>query len=212
MPLITSASLYEQLFPLTTVMKQRVVENFSADALDTNRWTTVNNNGSNTFAMSDESDGGFKITTGATSGNHGAITFNQKRQYSPTAAVCIGIMKFDNSTNTAQLGLANVADNILTGTDQSTCRFSGISNAINLTTGDASTYSATNSSVTSDTSYHSIKIENGSSDIKLTLDGSLQVTKTTNRPTAKQQPFFAVRTGENVANDANIRYIEAYNV
>jgi hypothetical protein len=29
----TVASLYEQLFPLTTVMKQRVVETFSGDCI-----------------------------------------------------------------------------------------------------------------------------------------------------------------------------------
>ena len=56
-------SIYNQLNPLNEIAKQRMVETFSGDALDTDRWNTVNVSGTNTFAMSDSVYGGFKITT-----------------------------------------------------------------------------------------------------------------------------------------------------
>ena len=49
------------------------------------RWTANNVTGTNIFAMSDSVDGGFQITTGGGNGDHGTITFNDIRQYAPTA-------------------------------------------------------------------------------------------------------------------------------
>ena len=56
-------SLYEQLYPLTTVAGQHFVEDFSGNTLDTFRWGKDTDDG--TVAMSDSVNGGVILTTGA---------------------------------------------------------------------------------------------------------------------------------------------------
>lgn len=205
---VTSESLYEQLFPLSTVMKQRVVENFSGDALDTDRWTTNNHNGTNTFTMDDSTDGGFKITTAGADGNAGSINFNNKRQYSPTGSTILSSVKLSStSTLNAQAGLVNVVGNVTTS---QVATFRTSSSYFALFTAGGS-FSATDSSISKDTNYHTHKIECGSSDVKYTIDGSLEITKTTNRPTVKLQPYFFTRADTASAKTGHINYLEAYN-
>ena len=55
-------SIYDQLNASGTVAKQRVVETFSGDALDTDRWNENESNGTNTFGMADSVDGGYTMT------------------------------------------------------------------------------------------------------------------------------------------------------
>ncbi len=74
-----SSLLYERLSALTQVMGQRVVETFSGNAIDSDRWTEQSYAGSPTFAMDDASDGGFKINTGTSSNARGEINFNGKK-------------------------------------------------------------------------------------------------------------------------------------
>ena len=52
------------------------------------------------------------------------------------------------------------------------------------------------------------KVECGSANIKLSVDGVLEVTKTTNSPSAKLQPKFSVYGN---TKTASVRYMEAYN-
>ena len=56
-------SLYEQLYPLTTVAGQHFVEDFSGNSLDSKRWGKDTDDG--TVAMSDSVNGGVILTTGA---------------------------------------------------------------------------------------------------------------------------------------------------
>ena len=56
-------SIYDQLNASGTVAKQRMVETFTGDALDTDRWNTTNVTGTGTFAMNDSVDGGFSISS-----------------------------------------------------------------------------------------------------------------------------------------------------
>ena len=108
----TVASLYEQLFPLTTVMKQRVVENFSGDAPDVDRWGFGNQDGTtgNLASMADSVDGGLKLTCGTSAGgqslwmsfmtgtsltgsDNGTVTTIPFKPYSSTGAVMISVWK-----------------------------------------------------------------------------------------------------------------------
>ena len=61
------------------------------------------------------------------------------------------------------------------------------------------------------TPMNSIKLEFGASNIKMYIDGVLDVTKTTNRPGAALQPSFDVLTRDSSTNGSLTRYIEAYN-
>jgi len=206
----TSASLYEQLFALTTVMKQRVVDNFSGDSIN-ERWTQDTGSGSPTYAMDDAVDGGFKITTGATDGYWGAIHFNDIRQYAHDGSVVIVVMQSttSGSFNQTESGLSDVMN---TGsTDCIKLRNMFQSTNYDLFTGDGSTSSKTESSITNDTSWHVHKGELDASNAYHTIDGTLETTKTTNLPDGKMEPYFFQKTNTNSGRTGNIRYLEAYN-
>jgi hypothetical protein len=195
--------------PLTTVRKQHFWEWFSGDTLNS-RWTTTNIVGTNSYAMNDSTNGGFKITSGANNGDVGGINFNNKRQFAHDGSVHISIWKKVATSSRIMSGLKN------SGTDQVQTEFAICYDGENgtwkiLTTGDASSNSSTVSSVAEDTSFHNYKIETSSSNIVLDIDGVTEVTKTTNRPTVKLQPVFQTRTLTSATKEGLIRYCEAYN-
>jgi len=68
-------SLYEQLYPLTTIAGQRFVDDFSGDAVDVKRWGfggwVVADGVGNSAVMSDEINGGLLLTTSGTGTNSG---------------------------------------------------------------------------------------------------------------------------------------------
>ena len=85
------------------ILRQRLVETFSRDTLDTDRWSTGRdsyNSGIPTFAMSDEIDGGFKVTAQASidnsSGGIGSASSwagNNIRQFAHNGSVYIDVFK-----------------------------------------------------------------------------------------------------------------------
>jgi len=76
--------MYESFNDLTTVNKQHMVEWFSGNALNTDRWQLQNNTALPTVAMQDSINGGLLMTnTGAGSG--GSLVFNGIKQYGKTA-------------------------------------------------------------------------------------------------------------------------------
>ena len=204
-----SSSLYERLSPLTQVMGQRVVDTFSG-ALLNERWTTQNLVGTNTFAMADEIDGGFKITTGTAGSDNGQMAFNNKRQYDPTDCVLIGVVKKTSASATrTRFGYGNTAFNI--GTDVAYLEASTQQTNFGLQTANGS-ISFTASSVALDENWHTHKIEGRSGDTQLTIDGVLEVTKTTDRPTLKCQPtLYVLDLATSSAKEGQIRYLEIYN-
>ena len=203
-PASTFDSIYQAKQALSVVQKQRFVEWFSGDALDS-IWTKT---GSGTVAMDDAIDGGLKITTA--SGSTDIITFNDIRQYDFDAAVLIAIMKMGG--NSSQFGVAGFAADVSNSheatigmnTDQSTSFFLLKTRA----TGSA-TY--TNSSVSLDTNFHAFKVENKASSVDGIIAGVVEATNTTNLPTSKQQPVFDVGDRATGGKNASIRYLEAYN-
>ena len=84
-------SIYDQLNAYGTVAKQRVVETFSGDALDTDRWDQSNTNG--TQAMADSIDGGLLMSTTSSGSSISYIDFADKKQFSNTGSVMIAVMK-----------------------------------------------------------------------------------------------------------------------
>ena len=205
-------SLYEQLNPLTTVTGQHFVEDFSGDTLDTFRWTFADINGSNTSEMGDSIDGGYQITTAGADGNSGIISFNDVRPFDPTGNVLISIFKKNIELSAAIGGLVSVDSFLHPTTECAVVRNGSTSTKIALLTGDASTTTATDSSIDDSITFHIFKVECNSTNVKQTIDGVLEIVKTTNKPTVKLQPFFGVqkRSGAG-AVVYNQTYCEAWN-
>jgi len=206
----TSASLYEQLFALSTVMKQRFVENFSGDTLN-ERWTTRILRTAATFAMNDVVDGGFRITVGAGATNEGSIDFNGIHQFSNTGAVMITVAQHSSGSGvTIPCGWCNDEVIVIDTGRTDFANFESQGATWRNFTADASTASATSGSISDTAStWFVFKSELGASDHKTTIDGVLDITKTTNLPTVKLQPQLAVGNVANMTLD--LRYCEAYN-
>lgn len=205
---MTSESIYQHLFALTTIMKQRVVDNFDADSLN-ERWREKDVVGTGTFAMDDSVDGGFKITTGNTLGDTSGIDFNDIRQYSPTASIMIAVWSADNITSgLAESGLHNVlsAGNFITARLDETFAF------YYLRTHDGTAGTNTFSDIADDTVFHNHKLEKTSSNAKLFIDGVLKATKTDRLPTAKLQPAFRRQNTSVAPTSMKIRFAEAFSV
>ena len=191
--------------------KQHFIEWFSGKQLPA-YWTEKNHIGTGTFAMVDSVDGGFSIDSGATSTHNSSINFNNKRQYSYNGSVIIGVWK---RVDTTMIGAFGGISDATVGADPTVefTRFSNDSAVTNiyLRSADASTASNTESDIPNDQEWHNGKIEFGSSDIKGTLDGVLKITKTTNLPTVKLQPYVWSYTRTAAAAETRIRYMECYN-
>tara|TARA_B110000495_G_scaffold165975_1_gene151931 strand:+ start:17 stop:1315 length:1299 start_codon:yes stop_codon:yes gene_type:complete len=199
--------IYNGTTTLSNVFTQRVVENFSGSALDTDRWN-VTTTGNGTATMEDD---GLKLTSdsGATGGT--MINFNNIRQYSQTGSVCINVCK-RTSTSNAQM-LSGFTDTTGLASDYVAIKDYTSNTYKQLSTANNGTATHANSSVAIDASYHTHKIECLSSSVVLYIDGVSEVTNTTNLPNVKMQPFFYAGETAGVASakSAHIRYMEAYN-
>jgi len=205
-------SIYDQLNAHGTIAKQRVVENFSGDALDTDRWATVKSgSGTPTYDMSDSIDGGLSIKTSSTTSTQGNITFNDIRPFSPSGSVFIAVIKQTSTSNT-RLTAGLVGSSIASGVNVSRLQGDTVLDTY-YRLQNQNTGSATNTSSTTavDTSFHVHKIEEKSGSIDYSVDGSVAVTSTENLPIVQQQPYIGVFTRDTTESEINITYCEAYN-
>lgn len=203
----TSASLYEQLFPLTTVMGQRVVENFSGDTLN-ERWT-VTTTGSATVAMSDTVNGGVALTS-TTTGEQAHAHFNSIHQFSSTASVFLAVVTHDIVTALRsdfgfQEGITLDASFAFVSAD------TDISTNYRVRTDDGTTTTATTTTLAYDTSAHIHKLELTASSFDFTSDNTLALSKTTNLPDSGQQPRLFNQSKTATTKVMNVRYVEIYN-
>lgn len=204
-------SVYEMFQELTTVSRQHFWDWFDGDSLN-NRWVTESFGGTGTFGMVDEIDGGFSIGTPAADGAVTAIHFGDKRPFSPTSSVVIFVSKvLSTSLYVSQVGFGN--DLTAPWNNQQATLESELSQAkFRLKTANTS-QTITNTSVNVDLSFHSSKIECGAANIKLTLDGVLELTVTSTRPTLKLQPIIMTGSAGGAAVKTVVcRYIEAFNI
>ena len=206
-------SIYDQLNAYGTVAKQRFVETFSGSALDTDRWTANNVAGTNTFAMVDGSDDGFKITTQAVSSAHGSITFDNIRQYAHNGSECIGVLKRNTGSVRSYMGLSNNANATSTAfqmaivEDRTALANKGVSSS----NGSSFTNTASSPAIPIDTAWTGYKLALDGTDIKLYINGVLGVTKSTTNPTVNMQPIVGARNEASTAGETQVRYLEAYN-
>jgi hypothetical protein len=211
----TVASLYEQLFPLTTVMKQRVVETFSGDSLNTDRWTLEQLvGGDSTLVISDTVDGGAIFTNQTTSNRASSFHFNNIRQYAYNGSVFIWVAQRSSATS---LGIfLDIGLNGTTGQSSTNSivfrQYDDGSSFVGALSKDATTESTTDTDVATNSNMQVLKCAVDASNAIYSINGVTKVTKTTNLPTAKMQPKIRM---DNVTDTGlrtvNIRYMEAYN-
>jgi len=199
--------MYESFNDLTTVNKQHMVEWFTGNALNTDRWNETTTFGSATFAMNDSVDGGFRIST---SGNgEGMINFNNKRNFSETGCVAIWTARDVQTTSySGYYGLANGITGNNADMGQLAVIFnSSMNDVIGLRTGNT-TKGNTYASDSTDTDWHVYKIEMKSSSAEWSIDGVAQTTRTSTLPTLALQPVAGIYgNGKSI----DLRYCEAYN-
>jgi hypothetical protein len=204
---------------ITTInenMKQRVVENFSGDALD-ERWTVTIQTSTFTAPMSDSVDGGCVLTTGTGTNHGGSIQFNDIRQYAHDGSVFICVSKVSDISNIHQTprGFSSGIRGDSAGNDISVWSASTVSSQSNFflrTANGAGAQSESASTVSKDTSWHSFKIENKASSVEGQIDGLTIITHSTNLPTVKMQPLVGIQNGSSGSSVTHsVRYVECYN-
>ena len=209
-------SIYDQLNAYGTVAKQRFVETFSGSALDTDRWhlTTTGDGAAN---MSDEVDGGLKITSDSGATGNAMISFNVKCQYNPLGSVCIFTAKRTAGTTASQI-LGGFSSNNATNEDVLAMKdYSGTIKK-QLATSNNGQWTTTDTTVDVDTEWHNFKLSTvGGTNATLSVDGLTEVTHTVSGikvPNVKLQPFFfagdATGTSPYISH-GQISYMEAYN-
>ena len=210
---MTFSSVYEMTNPLTVVRKQHFWDWFSGDSLNA-RWTQTQVDVPASFTMMDGVDEGFKITADGGANNEGMINFNNKRQYEETGSVSIGVVKATDIVSVnSYSGMSGHITGVSAGNgylvDSSLLWVNSNNTNFALITGHATVSNSTEGSVALNTNWQSIKIENGASDTKLSINGVLDVTKdSTYKPTIPMQPVTgAFGNGKSI----QVRYCEAYN-
>ena len=194
--------------------KQHFIEWFSGSAIDTTRWTNTTQSGSGmSVVMNDLVDGGVRATSTGSGSNWGQLNFNNKRPFSKTGSVFIGVCKRIGGTGVALIDFGMFGDNLNGNAKQAVMRDYDNNTYKVLLTGAATASSETDSDIVTDFSVHSYKIEcTATPDVDLYIDGVLKVTKTTDLPNLDLQPGFK-NFAQNSSGNAvcDISYIEAYN-
>lgn len=204
-------SIYDQLNASGTIAKQRMVETFSGDALDTDRWELTQIVATCTATMADSVDGGLLFQTDSGSGSPSAsLTFNNKRHYNATGFKFISICK----KNDDNLGIkGGMGSSTSVNPDHHAFMIEGtLASYKTLATKDGSTGSETASSIALSQNVFEYDIEGTAADVKLGINGNIEVTKTTNRPSDPLQPYLYIQSRTTAAvKDYNVRYVEAFN-
>jgi hypothetical protein len=206
-------SMYESRSDLTTLQKQHVVEWFSGKELDTDRWNIVHSAGNDSNSpnvMSDTVDGGFQWTThGSNSGYYGNMDFNGIKQYNPISSVWIAVTRNHTTTDTAHyVGLTENSYFMLSASGNATYFKLGTRN-------DTIGTGSTDTSIASDTNWHTWKGETNGTTVTLHGDGVLEASRTYPIPstaTGTLQPNLQVyNSNSGTSKTSSIRYFEAYN-
>jgi hypothetical protein len=206
---MTFPSVYEMTNPLTTVRKQQFWDWFSGNVLDP-RWTFNDLSGTGGLVrIQDVVNEGIYLQSGtSSSADRAGINFNNKRLFSHDSSVSI-VMGKESGGSIAYFGLGNIIDpNQSSPTNISVHRLQNNGYYFQLKTADNTSASTQDSTVSPNSGFHVFKIINGSSNISSSIDGIVQTTKTSNRPTLAMQPILAV---EGQGGNCKIRYMECYN-
>ena len=201
-----------------TNFKQRVVETFSGDALDTNRWALTDINGGTSGAMDDSVDGGYKVSFSTQASAWGGLTFNNIRPFDLQANDSIFIAK--RTYGSAAGGFRAGISNTINTTENNTVTWS--SNTSASPTGKFFIWTKTEaegwsqvkveSTTTIDDNWHVGKLESRSSGVTFVLDGVTAATHGTGQGSVKAQPYITgIGSGTESGRSFSVRYCEVYN-
>ena len=215
-------SIYDQLNASGTVAKQRFVETFSGDALDTNRWSS---HGSGSATMSDTVNGGLLLTSPTNGAQH--LDFSPSdagkiRPFSQTGAVMIVTSKmvqaqYTNQSNGFKTNYYTEAGKYVIMAIQGQTNGNSSDNKIMLKSNNPSTSVDTSIASSAIHDWHTYKLELLSSSSTLSVDGALSSTgfATGNcNPDNRCQPHLTLQTAEGTISGgakANYTYCEVYN-
>tara|TARA_R110000751_G_scaffold55189_1_gene118402 strand:- start:754 stop:1392 length:639 start_codon:yes stop_codon:yes gene_type:complete len=205
-------SLYEQLFPLTTVMKQRFVENFSGDLLDTDRWGTVTQIVATCSASIDDTvNGGFKFETDSGAGSPSAsMTFIDVKQFDATASTCIATCKKNDDNLGIKIGLADNTN--VSPTNHSLMVEGTLESYKSLHTKNSGGFTSTATTEALSQTEFSFKIENIIASSTLYINGVSGAVSTTNLPAGNLMPYYYIQSRSTAAvKSYNSTYMECYN-
>lgn len=226
--------MYESFNDLDTINKQRFVEWFSGNALNTDRWGIRTGSGSNfTATMADSVDGGLVLNSPAEASSSGCIAFNADgtgnvspmsvRPFSHTGSAIIIVAKFDpytdfNNGDGAFIGFAQDANLSAGGNNTLMVGVKGNESKFILQTTNGSgsqTRQWQSPMVTADTNYHVWKLENfmdgATQKARMYMDGTLIHTTTSTLPAGKMGILANAGSDGSNVGQVSIRYIEAYN-
>ena len=208
-------SIYDQLNASGTIAKQRVVETFSGDSLDTDRWNSQNVTGSGSVGMIDEVDGGCFVSSASGANQHQEINFNGVKQFSPTTCSMIGVTNRYLDSTDQFVGFGSGVNTLDPSNSLATYTMMNENNKISIQTSDGSNNGLSTeifASIDKDVnSFKSWKIEGGSSNYKLYISGVLEATTSTKIPTTRMQPIVGCRSRTSTVSTTRVRYLEAYN-
>ena len=221
-----SSNIAELLNDYSSVRKQHMWDWFTGSNFSNyaSRGWTETDTGGGSSTMQDEVDGGLLVSSGTGTNNVREINFNTIHNFSPTGAGFIAIVKATPTSGNDASGFCGAGlkggGNSLPSSYANISYFESHQGASNfrhaIGRSSSSPDEQIDTGVTRDTNWHLIKIENGASNSKLSIDGILRssgAVSSGNVPNAKQQPFFCGHHGTsgNGATTVGIRYIEAYN-
>ena len=210
--------MYESFDDLTTVRKQHMVEWFTGNGLNTDRWTSTTD-GTTSTAMDNSEDGGLKMT--ATGDSQNFLSFNNIRQYDNSCTMIFVASVALGGSGGSIIGFGESYNNFGATTSSATLQWdSGNSGSdIHILSSDGGTQqnsTGTGWSRTEGSSvYHVFKIDVASGSITVSRDGVLGSTVETTRvpPSGdKMQPRSHIEgySGSGV-NVTNLRYMECWN-
>jgi len=206
-------SLYEHLFPLTTVSKQRIVEHFDGNTLCTDRWTTVCQTLTPAFGMADAVDEGFEIVTNANT-ERGVINFAGKRQYHDDEATMISVARRVTTDTQIAVGFNEGCGNF-TGAVAFAAMFectAACFKTLNTANTNPSCQGGTDTCTAINTCWTNYKIcIVDACCVTLAINGSVEATRTTFLPDVRLQPAFQSSSRAAGTKQGRIKYYEAYN-
>lgn len=199
---------------MSVKLLQRSLTNFDGDILPDN-WDFINQTGSGSGAMVDGLDLGFRITTGAITGDWSVIglanTSGLSRHYDANVGVIILWVSKRNSTIGRQLsGITSNTGGI--GTNYARMNNSNSDSFQSLSTKISST-TTVSTTLVPDTNWHIYKILNQGSIpmATLSIDGILEATSTTNVYTGKVTARLSAFANSSTLCTVDFRYCEVYN-
>ncbi len=205
-------TFYQVFNPIPKPIKYRThfVEWFSGEVIDT-IWTETDLGNGGDVAMSDEINGGFKMTTAAIGLNDSiTMSFNDINHYEPTGSIAVYVQRIEDAfQSNLYCGFVEDKDHnddkALMGQDHNVS-----ANFFLYTRNGSDTFNSTD--IIEDNNYHVFKLILTPTNTEGFMEGVLKATNTTTLPNVALQPtmFLRQRTTA-VAKVGHILYYEAYN-